>query len=155
MSEAFSQSIPGAVPWIGAIAAVLTTICWLPQAVRVMRYKDTRAFPHHQRGVRRRHHALADLRSRIARLADHLRQRRLAGVHGRHHRDEAEARLDRASARKHSGQRQSLPLFGSGSRKLSSAHQHAPDFAHENSAPHFAQRNVRGSGLASCILFNL
>ena len=32
-----------ASPWIGATAAVLTTICWLPQAVRLVRYKDTRA----------------------------------------------------------------------------------------------------------------
>lgn len=32
-----------AVPWIGAAAAVLTTICWLPQAVRLIRHKDTRA----------------------------------------------------------------------------------------------------------------
>ena len=31
------------IPWIGLAAAVLTTICWLPQAVRVIRYKDTRA----------------------------------------------------------------------------------------------------------------
>jgi MtN3 and saliva related transmembrane protein len=32
-----------AVPWIGAIGAVLTTVCWLPQAVRMVRHKDTRA----------------------------------------------------------------------------------------------------------------
>jgi MtN3 and saliva related transmembrane protein len=32
-----------AVPWIGAIGAVLTTICWLPQAIRLVRHKDTRA----------------------------------------------------------------------------------------------------------------
>jgi len=32
-----------AIPWIGATAAVLTTICWLPQAVRLVRHKDTRA----------------------------------------------------------------------------------------------------------------
>ena len=31
------------IPWIGLAAAVLTTICWLPQAIRVIRYKDTRA----------------------------------------------------------------------------------------------------------------
>ena len=29
--------------FFGGLAAVLTTICWLPQAVRVVRYKDTRA----------------------------------------------------------------------------------------------------------------
>ncbi len=28
---------------IGAAAAVLTTVCWLPQALRVIRYRDTRA----------------------------------------------------------------------------------------------------------------
>lgn len=38
-----SDSIPAAIHWIGAAGAVLTTICWLPQAVRVVRYKDTRA----------------------------------------------------------------------------------------------------------------
>jgi MtN3 and saliva related transmembrane protein len=32
-----------AIPWIGAIGAVLTTICWLPQAIRLVRDKDTRA----------------------------------------------------------------------------------------------------------------
>jgi MtN3 and saliva related transmembrane protein len=32
-----------AVSWIGAAGAMLTTLCWLPQAVRVVRYKDTRA----------------------------------------------------------------------------------------------------------------
>lgn len=28
---------------IGAVGAVLTTLCWLPQALKVMRDKDTRA----------------------------------------------------------------------------------------------------------------
>ena len=32
-----------ASPWIGAVGAVLTTVCWLPQAVRLVRHKDTRA----------------------------------------------------------------------------------------------------------------
>jgi MtN3 and saliva related transmembrane protein len=32
-----------ASPWIGGIAAVLTTVCWLPQAVRLVRHKDTSA----------------------------------------------------------------------------------------------------------------
>lgn len=31
------------VPWIGALAGVLTTVCWLPQAVRLIRHRDTRA----------------------------------------------------------------------------------------------------------------
>jgi MtN3 and saliva related transmembrane protein len=30
-------------PWIGAAGAVLTTICWLPQAMRAIRLKDTSA----------------------------------------------------------------------------------------------------------------
>ena len=38
-----SDSIPAAIHWIGGAGAVLTTICWLPQAVRVVRTKDTRA----------------------------------------------------------------------------------------------------------------
>jgi MtN3 and saliva related transmembrane protein len=38
-----TEPIPAAIHWIGGIAAVLTTICWLPQAVRVVRYKDTHA----------------------------------------------------------------------------------------------------------------
>ena len=29
--------------WFGAAGATLTTICWLPQAVRLIRYRDTRA----------------------------------------------------------------------------------------------------------------
>ena len=28
---------------IGALGAVLTTICWLPQAIQIMRERDTRA----------------------------------------------------------------------------------------------------------------
>lgn len=39
MSEAFLHLSP----WIGALAAVLTTICWLPQAIRVVRHRETRA----------------------------------------------------------------------------------------------------------------
>jgi MtN3 and saliva related transmembrane protein len=38
-----NEFLISANPWIGAIGAVLTTICWLPQAVRVVRHKDTRA----------------------------------------------------------------------------------------------------------------
>jgi MtN3 and saliva related transmembrane protein len=28
---------------IGALGAVLTTVCWLPQAIRILRERDTRA----------------------------------------------------------------------------------------------------------------
>lgn len=38
-----SDSIPAMIHWIGAAGAVLTTVCWLPQAVRVVRTKDTSA----------------------------------------------------------------------------------------------------------------
>lgn len=38
-----NQFLVSASPWIGAAGAVLTTICWLPQAVRVVRHKDTGA----------------------------------------------------------------------------------------------------------------
>jgi MtN3 and saliva related transmembrane protein len=38
-----NELLVSASPWIGAIGAVLTTICWLPQAARVVRYKDTSA----------------------------------------------------------------------------------------------------------------
>lgn len=38
-----TESIPAFVHGIGALAAALTTLCWLPQAVRVIRLKDTRA----------------------------------------------------------------------------------------------------------------
>lgn len=37
------ESIPLSVHWIGAAGAVLTTICWLPQAARVVRTRDTRS----------------------------------------------------------------------------------------------------------------
>lgn len=34
-------------PWyieaIGAVAAILTTVCWLPQALKILRERDTRA----------------------------------------------------------------------------------------------------------------
>jgi MtN3 and saliva related transmembrane protein len=38
-----NEPIPAAIHWIGAVGAVLTTICWLPQAVRVVRTKETQA----------------------------------------------------------------------------------------------------------------
>ena len=38
-----NELLVSASPWIGAIGAVLTTICWLPQAIRLVRHKDTRA----------------------------------------------------------------------------------------------------------------
>jgi len=38
-----TEPVPTLIHWIGGFAAVLTTLCWLPQAVRVVRYKDTRA----------------------------------------------------------------------------------------------------------------
>jgi MtN3 and saliva related transmembrane protein len=31
------------VQWFGALGAVLTTICWLPQAVHLVRSRDTKA----------------------------------------------------------------------------------------------------------------
>jgi len=37
------DSVPVTIHWIGGMAAVLTTVCWLPQAVRVVRSKDTAA----------------------------------------------------------------------------------------------------------------
>jgi MtN3 and saliva related transmembrane protein len=37
------ELLVSASPWIGGIGAVLTTICWLPQAMQVVRHKDTRA----------------------------------------------------------------------------------------------------------------
>ena len=33
----------GLIDVIGAVGAVLTTICWLPQAIKVIRDRDTRA----------------------------------------------------------------------------------------------------------------
>ena len=38
-----NELLVSASPWIGAVGAVLTTVCWLPQAVRLVRHKDTRA----------------------------------------------------------------------------------------------------------------
>jgi MtN3 and saliva related transmembrane protein len=38
-----NELLVSASPWIGAIGAVLTTICWLPQAARLVRHKDTSA----------------------------------------------------------------------------------------------------------------
>jgi MtN3 and saliva related transmembrane protein len=34
---------PGVVGAIGAAGAVLTTLCWVPQAVKIIRDRDTRA----------------------------------------------------------------------------------------------------------------
>ena len=37
-----SDFLPVSIHWIGAAGAVLTTVCWLPQAMHVVRTKDTR-----------------------------------------------------------------------------------------------------------------
>ncbi len=37
----FPETFP--VVWIGAVAATLTTVCWLPQAIRLIRHKETHA----------------------------------------------------------------------------------------------------------------
>jgi MtN3 and saliva related transmembrane protein len=31
------------IDWTGAVGAVLTTLCWLPQAIQIIRERDTRA----------------------------------------------------------------------------------------------------------------
>ena len=36
-----AEQIP--ISWIGAIGAILTTICWLPQAIRLIRHRETHA----------------------------------------------------------------------------------------------------------------
>jgi MtN3 and saliva related transmembrane protein len=38
-----SEILHPAIPWIGGIGAALTTTCWLPQAIRVVRHRETRA----------------------------------------------------------------------------------------------------------------
>ena len=38
-----TEPVSAIVHATGAVAAALTTLCWLPQAVRVIRLKDTRA----------------------------------------------------------------------------------------------------------------
>lgn len=38
-----SDYIPATIHWIGGAGAVLTTICWLPQAVRLVRTNETHA----------------------------------------------------------------------------------------------------------------
>ena len=35
--------VPNGSSWIGTIGGILTTICWLPQVVRLIRYRETHA----------------------------------------------------------------------------------------------------------------
>jgi len=37
------MALPAVVDAIGATAAALTTLCWVPQAVKIIRDRDTRA----------------------------------------------------------------------------------------------------------------
>jgi len=37
------MTLAGLIDFVGATGAVLTTLCWLPQALKVIRDKDTRA----------------------------------------------------------------------------------------------------------------
>jgi MtN3 and saliva related transmembrane protein len=39
----FAAMPPGLVEAIGAAGAVLTTLCWVPQAAKIIRERDTRA----------------------------------------------------------------------------------------------------------------
>jgi hypothetical protein len=48
---------------IGLTGAVLTTLCWLPQVMKAVREKVTRALSLGDRGFHRRRRALADLRT--------------------------------------------------------------------------------------------
>lgn len=34
---------PAAIEWIGAAAATITTLCWVPQAIKVIRTRETKA----------------------------------------------------------------------------------------------------------------
>ena len=31
------------VEWVGSLAAIITTLCWVPQAIKVIRTRDTQA----------------------------------------------------------------------------------------------------------------
>jgi MtN3 and saliva related transmembrane protein len=42
-AEARSMVVHPLVDVIGAAGAILTTVCWVPQAIKVMRERDTRA----------------------------------------------------------------------------------------------------------------
>jgi hypothetical protein len=48
---------------IGLTGAALTTLCWLPQVMKAVRDKETRAVAIGDRGFYRRRRALADLRT--------------------------------------------------------------------------------------------
>jgi len=37
------MTVAGLIDFVGATGAVLTTLCWLPQALKVIRDKETRA----------------------------------------------------------------------------------------------------------------
>jgi hypothetical protein len=45
----------------GALGAMLTTLCWLPQALKVVREKDTRAVAHRHGGLHLRRPSVAGL----------------------------------------------------------------------------------------------
>jgi MtN3 and saliva related transmembrane protein len=34
---------PYLVEWVGSLAAIITTLCWVPQAIKVIRTRDTQA----------------------------------------------------------------------------------------------------------------
>jgi hypothetical protein len=78
---------------IGLAGAVLTTLCWLPQVMKAVRDKETRALSIGYRGVYRRGRALADLRAGDQRLAADRLQRGGAGADGRDFGCEAALRL--------------------------------------------------------------
>ena len=52
---------PAFVETIGALAAILTTLCWVPQALKIVRDRETRQFHCRNVAVRSRGPAMVDL----------------------------------------------------------------------------------------------
>ena len=81
---------------VASVAATLTTAAFVPQALHIIRHKETRAislfmYVSFAIGVR----ALALVRLPDRQLADHHLERHHAGACTRHHRHEAEIRVSR------------------------------------------------------------
>ena len=147
--------VPNGSSWIGTIGGILTTICWLPQVVRLIRHRETHAI------------SLATNLIFVVGLAfwlaygitinDWRRQCGVDPVRADHHWDEAALRLARACAsatsRRQLRHRQSSASLlasaafgGIRSRAGSLAHQHSPDRLQPNDAPQRAQTTVRSPG---------
>ena len=96
---------------IGATGAVLTTLCWVPQAVKIVRERETRAISLRARRCRRSEFCCgSSMGARHRRRAADRLEHRYAGNDGSHSGAQDPPRLTRRSCLRCAGEQRQQPL---------------------------------------------